>query len=104
MQITPIDLSQLPKIQTDLVSNTKSGTNASDVLSNAGVSFQEMLDQLSATEANSNQLLEKLAAGEDVDLHEVMIAVQETDVSFRIAMSIRDKLVEAYKEVMRMQI
>ena len=46
----------------------------------------------------------RLAAGEEVELHQVMIAAEETDISFRVAMAIRDKLVEAYHETMRMNV
>ena len=46
----------------------------------------------------------KLAAGEEVELHQVMISAEQTDISFRVAMAIRDKLVEAYQETMRMSV
>ena len=48
--------------------------------------------------------MEQLARGEDVDLHTVMIALEENNVNFNVALGIRDKLVEAYREVMRMQV
>jgi flagellar hook-basal body complex protein FliE len=82
--------SQQPKI-------TDSASQISD-------SFSDYLNQLSETENQSDTLLQQLAAGEDVDLAQLMIATEETDVSFRVAVSIRDKLVEAYKEVMRMTV
>ena len=47
---------------------------------------------------------DKLAGGEDVDLHQVMIAAEENDVNFRVALAIRDRLVDAYREVMRMNV
>ena len=62
------------------------------------------LQQLSSSEKTSDSLLEQLAAGEDVDIHDVLIAVEETDINFRVAMSIRDKLVDAYSEIMRMSV
>jgi flagellar hook-basal body complex protein FliE len=49
-------------------------------------------------------LIEQLAAGENVDIHQVMIASEQTDINFRIALAIRDKLVESYREVMRMAV
>jgi flagellar hook-basal body complex protein FliE len=73
-------------------------------LQQVGMSFQEALDSLGETQANSDNLLQQLAAGEDVDLHTVMIATEETDINFRIAMAIRDRLVDAYREVMRMSV
>jgi flagellar hook-basal body complex protein FliE len=59
---------------------------------------------LSQTQNNSDALLQKLAAGEEVDLHQVMIATDQTDISFRVALAIRDRLVEAYREVSRMAV
>ncbi len=67
-------------------------------------SFQEALDALSQSQQNSDALMQKLALGEDVDLHQVMIAAEENDVNFRVAVAIRDKLVEAYREIMRMAV
>lgn len=40
--------------------------------------------------------------GEEVDLHDVLIKIEEADVAFRALMSVRNKLVDAYKEVMRL--
>jgi flagellar hook-basal body complex protein FliE len=66
--------------------------------------FQEALDALSQSQQNSDELMQKLAMGEDVELHQVMIAAEQTDVNFRVAVAIRDKLVEAYREIMRMAV
>jgi flagellar hook-basal body complex protein FliE len=77
---------------------------ATSAVNQVGQTFDQVLNGLSATENNSDNLMARLAAGEDVDLHEVMIATEQTDVSFRVAMSIRDKLVDAYKEITRMSI
>ncbi len=105
MEITNASFPSLPKINTNLTEpKTGQTSGASNSIAQAGQTFQELLDGLSETEMYSNDLLQQLAAGEDVDLHQVMIAVAETDVSFRVALSIRDKLVESYKEIMRMQI
>ncbi|WP_075064255.1 flagellar hook-basal body complex protein FliE [Ornatilinea apprima] len=66
--------------------------------------FGDILKGLTASENNANDMVQKLAMGEDVELHDVMLAVEENDVNFRVAMAIRDRLVEAYQEVMRMNI
>lgn len=66
--------------------------------------FSQALDSLSQSQATSDDLLRQLAAGENVDLHQVMIASEQTDIGFRVAMAMRDKLVEAYHEVMRMAV
>jgi flagellar hook-basal body complex protein FliE len=67
-------------------------------------SFEEMLSGLNQSQQNSDALVEKLARGENVDLHNVMIGLEENNVRFNVALGIRDKLVEAYREIMRMQV
>jgi len=69
-----------------------------------GETFEQALESLSQSQESSDLLVEKLAAGEDVDLHQVMIATEQTDINFRIALAIRDRLVEAYREINRMAI
>ena len=46
----------------------------------------------------------RLSAGENVDLHEVMVASAEAGVAFELMMEIRNKLLEAYQEIQRMQV
>ena len=69
-----------------------------------GKTFEQALQSLGDSQAESDGLIEKLASGENVDLHQVMIASEQTDINFRVALGIRDKLVEAYREVMRMAV
>lgn len=66
--------------------------------------FADALNGLSETQEKSDDLIQQLATGEDVDIHQVLIAAEETDINFRIAIAIRDKLVEAYREVRNMAV
>lgn len=73
-----------------------------------GDSFKEALgsavEELNRLQHNADQAVTSLALGETVDLHNVTIAVEEASVAFQLAMQVRNKLVEAYQEVMRMQV
>jgi flagellar hook-basal body complex protein FliE len=69
-----------------------------------GKGFQDILESLNQSQATSDELIKKLAAGEDVDVHQVMIAFEETDTNFRVAMAIRDRLVDAYKDLKAIQV
>ncbi len=69
-----------------------------------GDTFGKMVDSLSNTMNNSDTLIQKLAAGENVDLHQVMISSEQASISMQVALSMRDKLVQAYQEVMRMAV
>jgi flagellar hook-basal body complex protein FliE len=88
-------------IQAGLTGTTKS---AAGMVNEVGKTFQELLNSLSETENTSDTLMQQFSAGGDVDLHELMIAMEKTDVNFRVAMNIQGKLVSAYQEIMRMQV
>lgn len=47
---------------------------------------------------------EKLVTGKLEDVHQVVVAMEEAHISFRLMMEIRNKMVEAYREVMRTQV
>lgn len=46
----------------------------------------------------------KVASGEDVDLHGMMIALQEADITLRLANSVREKAIEAFDRIQNLQI
>ena len=69
-----------------------------------GETFGKALDSLSATQNSSEALIQKLAAGENVDLHQVMISSETASISMQVALAMRDKLVQAYQDTMRMAI
>ncbi|HOX50100.1 MAG TPA: flagellar hook-basal body complex protein FliE, partial [Fibrobacteria bacterium] len=48
--------------------------------------------------------IEKFVAGEVKDVHQVMAAVSEARTSFNLMLEIRNKTLEAYQELMRMQV
>lgn len=52
----------------------------------------------------SDLALTKLATGESGNLHQVMIALESARVSFQLAVQIRNKILEGYHEIMRMQV
>lgn len=66
--------------------------------------FQEGLQQVDKLHKDSARLANEAALGGDVDLHDVMIASEKASVSMQLTMQVRNKLVEAYQEMMRMQV
>jgi flagellar hook-basal body complex protein FliE len=72
-----------------------------------GKDFKEVLGdfltKVNDMQNNADESIKKLASGEVKDLHQVMTALAEADVSFKMMMDIRNKLVDAYKQVMQMQ-
>lgn len=66
-------------------------------------SFKEFLldsiNHVNAMQNDADKAVEQLATGGDVNAAEVLTAVQKADLSFRMMMQIRNKLVQAYQEI-----
>lgn len=69
----------------------------SDVLENA-------IQDVNMSQQVSDKKLELLVSGEDVDIHGTMIALQEADISIRTMSAFRDKITDAYKNLINMAI
>jgi len=74
----------------------------------AGSSFggiiKDTISQTVAAEQQSDQAIEGLATGQAKNLHEVMISVEKADISLKMLVQFRNKALQAYEEMMRMQI
>lgn len=62
------------------------------------------IDKLNTYENEANKMGEMLAVGEVENLHDVMIASQKAEIALQFATEVRNKVMDAYKEIMRMQI
>ena len=76
--------------------------------SNDQKSFAQTLEQF-VTDVNSLQnkadvSIEKLATGEISDVHQVMKAVEEANIAMEFMLEIRNKIIDAYQEIMRMSV
>lgn len=74
----------------------------------SGTSFQEILTstvgEVQRLQSEADQSIRQLVAGEVTDVTEAMVAIQQADLSFQSMMAVRNKIVQAYEEVMRMQV
>jgi len=61
------------------------------------------LGQLQSVSDTADQKVAALATGQDVELHDVMIALETESIAISLATQVRNKAVEAYQEVFRMQ-
>lgn len=71
-------------------------------------SFADLLSD-SITDVNGLQkdadtAIQKLVTGESKNLHETLLAVEKADIAFKAMNQVRMKVIDAYKEVMRMQV
>jgi flagellar hook-basal body complex protein FliE len=54
--------------------------------------------------ANADQLATRLAVGEDVDIHSAMIAMERASIAVDMTLQIRNRAMEAYREIISMQV
>lgn len=73
----------------------------------SGESFGELvageIDKVNQAMNESDELIEGLATGKSSDVHGTMIAMQKADLSFKMLLAVRNKVLSAYEEVMRTQ-
>jgi len=66
--------------------------------------LKQALDKVNDVQINAENQTKALITGEAQNLHEVMLATEEARLALELSVQIRNKLVDAYQEMMRMQI
>lgn len=66
--------------------------------------LKESINNVNELQVQSDKMTEKLVRGENIDLHQVMIASQKASVTMQATLEIRNKVIEAYQEIMRMPV
>ena len=69
-----------------------------------GTLLGKMVGEVNASQQTANQAMNSLQAGGNVSLHQAMIAVEEASVSFQLMVEVRNRMLDAYQEIMRMQV
>lgn len=73
-----------------------------------GQSFKDMLaeaiNEVKTLQTDADSTIKKLVAGEITDVTEAMVAVEKADMAFQTMMTVRNKVLNAYEEIMRMQV
>lgn len=95
LPITPIRFPATPQLTPNSGSG-QSGTGFSSVLADA-------IGQVEQFQKNADTSIGKFLSGEDEEVHKVALATQQASISFDLFLQVRNKVVSAYQEVMRMQ-
>ncbi len=93
MKIEPI----MTHVQTS-VSSTQKTKDAS-----FSSMLKESVEKVNALQQQANTAIDELVLGNSKDIVQTMITVEKADVSFRLMMQVRNKIIQAYEEIMRMQ-
>lgn len=99
----PISLPDLEKIAP---TSTPSTVNPAE--SAGSGSFSNLLgnfvNEVSAKQSGADDTVNALLSGQNVSLHQAMISMEEASVSFQMMVEVRNKLLDSYQELMRMQV
>lgn len=93
-QIQPVKLTE---------SSTIGQATPAELTKSFGQYLQQAIDGVSAQEQNVHKINDKYLIGQ-ADVTQVMIAAEQAQLSLQLTSQIRNKVVEAYQEMMRMQI
>jgi len=67
-------------------------------------SFESMLAETNQLQIQAEQKVNEMVAGKNKDIPGTMLMMEKADVSMKMLMAVRNKIVNAYEEVMRMQV
>jgi len=101
-QAQNIPASELQQLNTDVP------VQGSQSSSSTGPGFENMLGDLvhevSQKQAVASDAVSGLMSGKNVSLHQTMISMEEANISFQMMVEVRNKLLDSYQELMRMQV
>ena len=97
-----ITLQNNPELFVGRAGTTKSASpeNATPFLD----TLKTALNEVNQLQQEAEQSIQHLAAGDGKDIHQTMIAIEKAEISFQLMMQVRNKIIAAYEEVMRMQV
>jgi flagellar hook-basal body complex protein FliE len=69
-----------------------------------GSLMKDMVESIDQSQKGAEGEIAKAVTGESPDIHKTIIALQTADLKFQLGMQVRNKLIGAYDEIMRMQV
>jgi flagellar hook-basal body complex protein FliE len=94
-RLPPKDVSELPSA---LPSAQPADANSFSAL------LGKMVSEVNAQQQVAGQTVNALQSGQNVPLHQAVISMEEASVSFQLIVEVRNRLLESYQEIMRMQV
>ena len=69
-----------------------------------GEVLQEKLNEVNTQQLQADELTRSYIAGDNIELHDVMLAAEQANLSLQLTVQVKNKMVEAYQEIARMQV
>ena len=71
---------------------------------NFGNVLESVIDKVELSRTNAQESVQRFVRGEEDELHSTILSVQRAEMEFEFALQVKNKVVQAYQEIMRMQI
>jgi flagellar hook-basal body complex protein FliE len=84
--------------------NTMKSTTSFETQNSFASVLKDSIAQLNQSQVDADNMTNKLINGDNVDLSQVMIAQQKANITLQAAVEVRNKVIDAYQEMMRMQV
>ncbi|MDU5106604.1 flagellar hook-basal body complex protein FliE [Clostridium sp.] len=84
--------------------NTASGISNNNPSNKFQDILKENLDKVNQEQIEADNITNDFIAGKDVDIHEMILSMEEAKMSLQLAIQVRNKVVEAVQELNRMQL
>lgn len=112
MEIAPLPMTAVQPVGSQAIQPVASiqgfTAGAAQAVQSEGVSFQQFLGnaigQTNQALLESDDMSRKLATGQVQDIHQVMVALEKANLSLQYTLQMRNKVIDAYQEIMRMSI
>lgn len=105
MNVMPIEGSSIAAVDIRPIEMRETGL---DEASQRGPAFMQMLGsqigELNGSLEQADQAARALAAGEDIPVHDVMIAMEHARLKLQLAVEVRNRVVDAYQNLTNMQL
>lgn len=66
--------------------------------------LKETIARVNETQVSADESVRRMAAGMEPNIHNTMLQLEQAEISLKLAMNVRAKALEAYQEIMRMQV
>ena len=80
------------------------GAKPASLAEGTGKFLGELVNKVNDLQLQADKEIQKISTGESKGLHEVMLAMEKSGVSFQFLTQVRNKAMDAYQEIMRMQV
>jgi len=106
MTVTPISSLPMTDVSAQIAPDIAATLQTTKADSSGGAfdAVLSHLDHMNTQLINTDNAVQQLAKGETDNLHQVMISLEQTRLAFDLLLQVRNKVIDAYQEVMRMQV